>query len=166
MMKIRVTRAGLFGLACLMAAACSVNSSAHEQGSTGLPPNYDPAAAPARISEPASEAEVQERTAFDAKLAAQGEAFAQQLPPELERQLEDEYQAAQKYTDEENALRRVHEHTAVDFDALFDKIRNTMPPARGVLLSEYVAAAQRLDDATQRTRLLERLGSQELNNVR
>jgi hypothetical protein len=41
-----------------------------------------------------------------------------------------------------------------------------MPPARGVLLTEYVAAAQRLDDATQRTRLLERLGSQELNNVR
>jgi hypothetical protein len=79
-MKIRVTRAGLFGLACLMAAACSVKSGEQEQGNTGLPPNYDPAAAPAQISEPASEAEVQERTALDEKLAAQGEATRSVTP--------------------------------------------------------------------------------------
>jgi hypothetical protein len=100
--------------------------------------------------------------------ATQGEAAGQPVSPEIERALEAEYQASlQRLQGETTGLTpHHHEHAVVDFEALYQNIRNTMPPARGVLLSQYVGAAQHVTDPATRTALLERLSSPELNNVR
>jgi hypothetical protein len=142
-MKTTKTLPLLLGLAAaLLGTACSTRN----DDTVVLPPAQDP----------------------EPQAGAQAEAVGQLVSPEIERALEAEYQASRKRLEDESAF-NPHYHngqTTVNFEALFEEIRNTMPPARGVLLRKYVGAAQQLSDAATRTALLERLSSPELDNVR
>lgn len=108
--------------------------------------------------------DARERTAFDENIAARGEATAIPVPPELERQLEADYQAASQGRDAQNATPAPTD-PPVDFDALFEEIRNTMPPQREALLARYLEAAKQVEDPAERDALIKRLASPELDNV-
>jgi hypothetical protein len=151
----------LLGLGALSVTSCSSSSSPPST----LPPHFDPAYAPATVANPQP---AEPEQAFDDKLAERGEAVAQPVPAEVARKLEADYQASLNRTDEANGLinSATHEHAPVDFPALFEKIRSTMPPARAALLMQYASAANEVPDAAARLALLQRLSSQELNNVR
>jgi|GEM_PF-3028363 len=90
---------------------------------------------------------------------------AERVPPDLEAELEAKYQASIRLTDEQAAAQGSVRHVEVDFDALFERIRTTMPPNREQLLMEYLAAAKH-EPSPRRENLLARLSSSELNNVR
>jgi hypothetical protein len=159
-MKHTITFALLLATAPLIGVACSAPDS--ESGGEAV-------TSPALGSAREVKAQVDDQAAFRAGIAAQGEAFAREVPPELERELEADYQASLRRLDEEKALRAEldpHQGAAVNFEALFEQIKNTMPPARGALLTQYAAAAQQLSDPSERAALLDRLASPELNNVR
>jgi hypothetical protein len=180
---------GVLGLgALLLAVACGADeqeetalSSSHRSSLVLSPPTTEtrPSAEatlvspphssyePVKVSDPMTiETNARERTAFDDKIAAQGEAVSQPMPPELEARLEAQYQAAIQRSDYENGLAVANKYSPVDFEALFEKIRTTMPPGRGILLMQYVDAANRVRDLAERTVLLRRLASPELDNVR
>lgn len=161
-MKAIMTSAFVLALAGSTVAACG-----NSNGTSGeSEPTIDRSALPVALARVETEAQVQARTAFDEKIAARGEAFAQPVPPELEARLEANYQASLHRADPQNTLVQLHQQPAtVDFEALFERIRTTMPPARGALLVEYFNAAQQVSDPVRRTTLIERLSSQELNNV-
>ncbi len=167
-MKISIPLA-LTGLGVLLAISCAAEtdgSGAKTGEASTLPPHFDPAHPPVAFQDTETlQAEKQERTAFDESLAGSGEAIGEPVPSELQRQLEAEYQAALKRTDEQNS-RFLHVHGDSDFDALFEKIRTTMPPQREALLIQYVMATRSVHDATRQKELLQRLSSPELNNVR
>ena len=157
-MKIAMTSVVLLGLSALLSVSCSADN----DSSRVLPPVDS-----AGDSSKTSEATKPQATEIDQHLGASGEAVAQLVSTEVSRQLEADYQVAIKKAANENQLKNLARvDAAVDFQALFDNIRNTMPPGRGLLLREYVTAAERVADVAERKRLLERLGSPELNNVR
>jgi len=162
-MKAIMTSAFVWALAGSTVAACGNGDGQVSESK----PNIGQSEALAARAPAQTEAQAEARTAFDEKFAAVGEAAAPQaVPPELAARLEADYQASLRQPDAEHTLAQVHlTQMAVDFEALFERIRTTMPPARGALLIEYVNAAQQVADPVRRTTLIERLSSQELNNV-
>jgi hypothetical protein len=101
-MKISMTRA-LLGVAALVGVACGSNDGESNGDTVALA--QAPARTPAQASEAAIQVEAAERAAFESGRAAEGEAFLQPVPPELERELEAGYQASLRQRHEEKALR-------------------------------------------------------------
>lgn len=164
-MKTTMTPVLTMGLAALLALGCSVDGSDKPSTSSANPaPPALPAESQLTETPPAVPND------FDDKVATHSEASAQRVPADLERALEANYQASLARSEEDNdvhlfAAASPHEH--FDFDALFETIRTTMPPARGALIMQYVNAVNhQVTDVEQRAALLERLGSPALNNVR
>lgn len=172
-MTILIRMKTIMTTAMLLAVACGVDdegavASSHQPLGNPAPTVASPPRSsrpPVPVSDPEElEAQARERTAFDENIAARGEATAIPVPPELERQLEADYQAASQGRDAQNATPAPTD-PPVDFDALFEEIRNTMPPQREALLARYLEAAKQVEDPAERDALIKRLASPELDNV-
>jgi hypothetical protein len=96
-MRITMARA-LLGVAALAGVACGSSDGESSGDTVAL------AQAPAQASEAALQVEAAERAAFESGRAAEGEAFLQPVPPELERELEAGYQASLRQRHEEKTL--------------------------------------------------------------
>jgi hypothetical protein len=160
-MKITTTSALLLSLGAVLAVACSADNDPDRS----LPAPVERAAVQATVAQAPKSANP-ERSDLDPQLAGQSEAFAQEVPPELTRQLEADYQAKLKQMGAEKAqLLQTRGQMPVNFEAVLEQIRKATPPLRAMLSAEYVRAAKEVTDPAEQKALLDRLGSSGPNDI-